>query len=266
MFERRPDHPGVAHYLIHAYDYTAIVEKALPAARRYACIAPSAPHALHMPAHIFTRLGLWEDSIDTNSASARAARAEIKSASLSLGSYNALHATDCMMYAYLQRSQDRAAQQLMDEVSAMQKLDAANFAAACALAAMPARLAAALVEFSRETATEPNRDRAIANATRAADLSGERHASRARRSTDATDREARYRTTGVGAGQDAAKYVGRAPEDVLLLGNMGTVGTVSALPTGKFCGSARNALLTQIKLRSSPWHYSLEGKVNRRLQ
>ncbi len=141
MFESRSDHPGVAHYLIHAYDYTAIVEKGLPAARRYASIAPSAPHALHMPAHIFTRLGLWEDSIQTNSQSVRAAKAELQSTSLSLGSYNALHAMDYMMYAYLQRAQDTAARQLIEEVSAIQKLDAANLGAAYALAAMPARFA-----------------------------------------------------------------------------------------------------------------------------
>src|SRR5258708_19337836 len=141
MFESRSDHPGVAHYLIHAYDYTAIVEKGLPAARRYASIAPSAPHALHMPAHIFTRLGLWEDSIQTNSASVRAAKAELQSPSLSLGSYNALHAMDYMMYAYLQRAQDTAARQLIEEVAPIQRLDAANLGAAYALAAMPARFA-----------------------------------------------------------------------------------------------------------------------------
>ena len=141
MFISRPDHPGVAHYLIHAYDYTALVEKGLPAARRYASIAPSAPHALHMPTHIFTRLGLWEDSLETNAASVRAAKAELQSTSLGIGSYNALHAMDYMMYAYLQRSQDVAAQQLIEEVSKIQKLDAANLGAAYALAAMPARFA-----------------------------------------------------------------------------------------------------------------------------
>ena len=141
MFISRSDHPGVAHYLIHAYDYTALVEKGLPAARRYASIAPSAPHALHMPAHIFTRLGLWEDSLETNAASVRAAKAELQSTSLSIGSYNALHAMDYMMYAYLQRSQDGAAQKLIEEVSKIQKLDAANLGAAYALAAMPARFA-----------------------------------------------------------------------------------------------------------------------------
>ena len=141
LFESRADHPGAAHYLIHAFDYTALVEKGLPAARRYASIAPSAPHALHMPAHIFTRLGLWEDSIETNAASAKAAKAEMQSTSLSIGSYNALHAMDYMMYAYLQRSQDKEALRILNEVSAIQRLDASNFAAAYALAAIPARYA-----------------------------------------------------------------------------------------------------------------------------
>src|SRR5262245_10725273 len=106
FFESRPDHPGAAHYLIHAYDYTELVERGLPAARRYASIAPSAPHALHMPAHIFTRLGMWEDSIATNNASARAAKAELKEATQTLGSYNAVHAMDYMVYAHLQLGQD----------------------------------------------------------------------------------------------------------------------------------------------------------------
>src|SRR5258708_38285719 len=94
-----------------------------------------------MPAHIFTRLGLWEDSIQTNSASVRAAKAELQSPSLSLGSYNALHAMDYMMYAYLQRAQDTAARQLIEEVAPIQRLDAANPGAAYALAAMPAPFA-----------------------------------------------------------------------------------------------------------------------------
>lgn len=141
LFQSRTDHPGVAHYLIHAYDYTALVERGLPAARRYAAIAPSAPHALHMPAHIFTRLGMWEESIQTNAASARAAKDELKETSLELGSYNAMHAMDYMMYAYLQRGQDKAAKQLLDEVRRIQRLDAANFPAAFALAAMSARYA-----------------------------------------------------------------------------------------------------------------------------
>ncbi len=140
-FQSHPDHPGAAHYLIHAYDYTELVQRGLPAARRYASIAPSAPHALHMPAHIFTRLGLWEDSIATNSASARAAKAELDSASHTLGSYNAVHAMDYMVYAHLQLGQDAAARRLIDEIAAIERVDATNFAAAYGFAAMPARYA-----------------------------------------------------------------------------------------------------------------------------
>src|SRR5262249_28384851 len=94
----QPDPPGVAHYLIHSYDFPPIAQKGLPAARRYASIAPSAPHAQHMPSHIFTRLGYWQDSITSNRASAEVANAELKQAKLEAGSYNAPHATDHNTY------------------------------------------------------------------------------------------------------------------------------------------------------------------------
>jgi hypothetical protein len=77
VFTEQPQHPGVAHYLIHSYDYPPLAQRGLDAARRYTSIAPSAPHALHMPSHIFTRLGLWQESIDTNRASAVSAREEL---------------------------------------------------------------------------------------------------------------------------------------------------------------------------------------------
>jgi hypothetical protein len=77
VFAEQPQHPGVAHYLIHSYDYPPIAQRGRDAAHRYARIAPAAPHALHMPSHIFTRLGLWQESIDTNRASAEAARDEL---------------------------------------------------------------------------------------------------------------------------------------------------------------------------------------------
>src|SRR5690606_7917831 len=99
LFKDMPDHPGVAHYLIHAYDHPPLAERALPAARRYAKIAPGAPHALHMPSHTFTRVGHWEDSIATNLASAEAAR-KAKSPS------EILHALDYQVYAFLQTAQD----------------------------------------------------------------------------------------------------------------------------------------------------------------
>src|SRR6266705_3729131 len=91
-FKKYPDHPGVAHYLIHSYDAPPIADKGLTAARRYAGIAPAAPHALHMPSHIFTRLGYWQESIDTNRHSAAAAKDELRQARPDAGSYNALHA------------------------------------------------------------------------------------------------------------------------------------------------------------------------------
>lgn len=141
LFEKHPDHPGAAHYLIHGYDYTELVQRGLPAARRYASIAPSAPHALHMPAHIFSRLGMWEESIETNRASAQAARKELNDTSMTIGSYNALHAMDYMMYAHLQLGQDAAARKLLDEIAAIQRIDIGNFPGAYALAAMPARYA-----------------------------------------------------------------------------------------------------------------------------
>ncbi len=141
LFEKHPDHPGAAHYLIHGYDYTELVQRGLPAARRYASIAPSAPHALHMPAHIFTRLGMWEESIETNRASAAAARNELNDTTMTIGSYNALHAMDYMMYAHLQLGQDKAARKLLDEVAAIRRIDIGNFPGAYALAAMPARFA-----------------------------------------------------------------------------------------------------------------------------
>jgi tetratricopeptide (TPR) repeat protein len=141
IFARQPDHPGVAHYLIHSYDFPPIAAKGLAAARRYASIAPSAPHALHMPSHIFTRLGYWQESIDTNRASAESARAELREAKLEAGSYNALHAWDYMVYAALQLNKDREARALLDEVRRIDRVDVEHFAAAFAFAAMPARYA-----------------------------------------------------------------------------------------------------------------------------
>ena len=141
VFAEQPDHPGVAHYLIHSYDFPPIAQKGLAAARRYATIAPSAPHALHMPSHIFTRVGYWQESIDTNRASADAAKYELRQANLEAGSYNALHAMDYIVYAALQLAKDKEAQAVLDEVRGVQKIDSEQFAAAFAFAAIPARYA-----------------------------------------------------------------------------------------------------------------------------
>jgi hypothetical protein len=107
LFAQQPDHPGIAHYIIHADDYPPLASKALDAARRYAQIAPDSPHALHMPSHIFTRLGLWQESIDSNLASAASAQKNNAPG-------NELHAKDYLIYAYLQGAQDREAKKALE--------------------------------------------------------------------------------------------------------------------------------------------------------
>ena len=107
LLAAQPDHPGLAHYIIHAYDAPPLAEHALSAARRYSQIAPSAPHALHMPSHTFTRLGQWQESIDANLKSGEVARREGSTA-------EELHTMDYRAYAYLQTGQDDAARRLVD--------------------------------------------------------------------------------------------------------------------------------------------------------
>jgi tetratricopeptide (TPR) repeat protein len=134
LYREYPDHPGIAHYLIHACDSQELATRGLPAARAYAQIAPSAPHALHMPSHIFTRLGLWSDSIQSNLASQQSAHQQGDT----LGE---LHAMDYLVYAYLQTGQDKNANEVIQELKAMSKLDMSNFGIAYAATAMPVRLA-----------------------------------------------------------------------------------------------------------------------------
>ena len=139
VFAEQPQHPGVAHYLIHSYDFPPIAHKGLTSAKRYASIAPAAPHAQHMPSHIFTRVGLWQESIDSNRASAKAAQDAMRDNTIGLRSYETLHAYDYMTYAFMQLAKDREAKTLMDEVLATRKLNVDHFAGAFALAAIPAR-------------------------------------------------------------------------------------------------------------------------------
>ena len=134
LWKRHPDHPGVPHYLIHAYDSAALAQRGLPAARAYAKIAPSAPHALHMPSHIFTRLGLWDDSIASNIAARDAAKAQGD-----VGEQ--LHAMDYLTYAYLQRDRPADAAREVAALKAMTAVSGANFKTGYAGNAMPVRLA-----------------------------------------------------------------------------------------------------------------------------
>jgi len=141
LFKKYPNHPGVAHYLIHTYDYAELAERGLPAARAYAKIAPAAPHALHMPSHIFSRVGLWPEMVESNRASYLAAKSELQETTLGIGDYDALHAMDYMVFAHLQQAQDRAAKQSLDEVAAIRKVNVENSIAAYAFASIPARFA-----------------------------------------------------------------------------------------------------------------------------
>jgi tetratricopeptide (TPR) repeat protein len=137
----QPDHPGVAHYLIHSFDYPELAELALPAARSYSRIAESSPHALHMPSHIFVRLGLWDDAIRANEDSAAAARAHVEKTQPGAASFDEMHAVDYLTYAFLQEGRDAKALEMLERVRAVKRLDNPNFAAAYALAAVPARYA-----------------------------------------------------------------------------------------------------------------------------
>ncbi|MEP7301592.1 MAG: hypothetical protein ABI699_08685 [Caldimonas sp.] len=130
IFLKQPQHPGVAHFLIHSYDYPPLAQKGLETARRYAKIAPSAPHALHMPSHIFTLLGQWRESVASNLAARAAARP---------GTQQAFHASDYMIYAYLQLGETDNARQVLEQARAASPVD--TFGVAYPYAAMPARIA-----------------------------------------------------------------------------------------------------------------------------
>lgn len=134
QFAKHPDHPGAAHYLIHSYDAPSIASKGLTAARRYADIAPSAPHALHMPSHIFTRVGSWTESVATNQRSAVTAKHD-------KDFDEQLHAMDYMVYAFLQLGRDADARRVLDESLAVTGFTTARFPGPYAQAAMPARYA-----------------------------------------------------------------------------------------------------------------------------
>ena len=138
---RQPNHPGVVHYLIHAYDFQPLAEQGLPAANRYAEIAPSAPHALHMPSHIYSMLGMWEESIKTNQAAAAAANAYAAEHYPGAANPQALHCMDFMEYAYLQLGQEKQAKTVVDEAAAVTKVQFPGLSVDNALAAIPARYA-----------------------------------------------------------------------------------------------------------------------------
>ena len=154
LFMKYPNHPGLAHYIIHAYDHPPLAEKALNAARRYASLAPAVPHALHMPSHTFTRVGLWQESIETNQRSADTARQSSTAG-------EELHALDYQTYAYLQLAQDNAAAAVVERALALTEqvnvtAVGATAAGAFAIAAIPARYALERGDFSAAAALSVN--------------------------------------------------------------------------------------------------------------
>jgi hypothetical protein len=157
LWQAQPEHPGLAHYIIHSYDVPSLASHAVDAARRYGQIAPDAPHALHMPSHTFTRLGYWQDSIDTNVLSAAAAR---RNGSIP----EELHAMDYQAYAYLQTAQDRRVREVLEESGTIAtRFDPTSNTSAApgvsgvfALAAIPARYALERGAWSEAARLEPH--------------------------------------------------------------------------------------------------------------
>lgn len=140
VLRQEPDHPGVAHYLIHSFDYPSLAHIALPAARRYASIAPDSAHAQHMPSHIFTRLGLWEEAIMSDLKSEAAARAYARSRGMPGSWDERLHAMDYLAYAYLQTGQDTEALGILAKLKEITRVDPPNFKVAYSATAIPARI------------------------------------------------------------------------------------------------------------------------------
>ena len=139
MYKQLPGHPGVVHYIIHAYDYPELAHLALPMAERYAAVAPSSAHALHMPSHIFTRLGLWDECVRSNLVSVAAAQCYAQAAGIKGHWDEELHGMDYLVYAYLQKEQDSLAKAQWDYLKTMDAVYPANFKVAYAFAAIPSR-------------------------------------------------------------------------------------------------------------------------------
>ena len=158
LWKQNPNHPGVVHYLIHCYDYPALAQRGLAAAQSYASIAPWVPHALHMPSHIFTRLGMWDESIAANGASAEASRAYAAMRHRDATEAEELHALDYMAYSYLQEARDTEAKKIVDLAAKVRKTNPElEFSAAYALAAIPTRYAFERNDWaSAATLTVPN--------------------------------------------------------------------------------------------------------------
>jgi tetratricopeptide (TPR) repeat protein len=139
LYVDQPDHPGIIHYIIHSYDYPQLAGLALPEARKYASIAPSSAHAQHMPSHIFTRLGLWDEDIKSNLAAAASAKCYAETTGIEGHWDEELHALDYLVYAYLQQGDNKSAMQQWQYLRTIDKVSPVNFKVAYAFAAIPSR-------------------------------------------------------------------------------------------------------------------------------
>ena len=139
LYPGQPNHPGIVHYIIHSYDSPELAELALPAARKYASVAPSSAHAQHMPSHIFTRLGLWDESIRSNKMSASTAKCYAESMGMEGHWDEELHAIDYMVYAHLQKGETKLAKEQVDYLMGFKNVDPVNFKVLYAFAATPSR-------------------------------------------------------------------------------------------------------------------------------
>ena len=139
IYPDQPNHPGIIHYIIHTYDYPELAEMALPAARKYASVAPSSAHAQHMPSHIFTRLGLWDESIKSNLLSTSSAVCYAQSAAIKGHWDEELHGMDYLVYAYLQKGDDGLAKKQCDYLNTIHDVYPVDFKVAYAFTAIPSR-------------------------------------------------------------------------------------------------------------------------------
>jgi hypothetical protein len=139
LYASSPNHPGIIHYIIHTYDYPGLANLALTAAKRYAEVAPSSAHALHMPSHIFTRLGLWDESIQSNIRSVEAAKCYAQSMGIKGHWDEELHGLDYLVYAYLQKGNNTAAREQLNYLATIRKVYPTNFKGAYTFAASPCR-------------------------------------------------------------------------------------------------------------------------------
>ncbi|HWW51922.1 MAG TPA: tetratricopeptide repeat protein [Verrucomicrobiae bacterium] len=158
IFKAQPHHPGVAHYIIHCYDNPVLAEQGLGAARMYAKIAPASAHANHMPSHIFTRVGSWEESIASNRRSAELAAAAERESRNGEARDQRLHAMDYLEYAYLQSGQVKRARAVLDEVNALKPIPGLTLTGNYATAAIPARYAIELGNWDEASRIEPLKD------------------------------------------------------------------------------------------------------------